>query len=198
MSLNLKLSNVKLIKQSVPKRDVEKDTPPNVNAFSPLLYIWSARCSCMVLLFPLLLFGNNQNGVKIASCLYLILMPLSSFFLHLFSFQQSELITSKFIACILGGVCMILGNVSAVLFLVSDNQYPFIFLSVALSLGSTQLLFILPKKSIFRVMFCTAVAVVVVFLSILAFIFRKQGKNIYQIVPVPFLLLFFEVTRSYE
>jgi len=200
------------------KNDIEccSHTFVNIYASKTLHTLWFPRISCILLIFPLFLLNRDDiqhmwktsiplTGARIASCLYLCLMPISAHYLQLFSYTFSvHSYASKLISCVLCCLCIVLGNIAAILFLVQDpgnvSQLPFFFLSSALSIGSLQLLFLLEKGSIFRVMFCTAIAVLVVTLCILAFQASSSvnGKRFYQTASFPFILLFFETTRSHS
>jgi lipid-A-disaccharide synthase-like uncharacterized protein len=79
------------------------------------------------------------------------------------------------------------------------SPLPFMFLSISFSLGCIQLLLLLNKNNVVRIMFCTASAVLIITLSILAFqnSASHTGKRFYQTLVFPFFLLFVETTRSH-
>lgn len=181
-----------------------------------------ARFSCFIMLLPILLINykngddsgsttpsstlnmiNNTSGIRLASCFYLIIAPFSSYFLQLFSFLHApSTLFSRFITCFLCMMCLMLGNTAAVLFLVLDTKYQYIafsFLSSSIAFGCIQLLILLNKTSIFRVMICTGTSVLVIILSILALHNNSNasGRRFYQSASFPFLLLFYETTRSH-
>ena len=191
-------------------------------------FLWLSRLACMTLLFPIFFINynfsihkeniikiNNQTtiqeqqnvshfGLQIASCLYLIVMPFASYVLQTFTYHHMEQ-SSKLLKCFssfLSFFCIVLGNISAVCFLtISFKHYvvPFCILSLAFSLGCIQLLILLNKSSVVRVMVCTGTAVLVIILCVLAvhYSFSNNGKKFYQSASLPFLILYFETTKSH-
>jgi len=170
---------------------------------STLLYwAYAARLSCIVALVPMLLFANNEKITKWAACLHLLLTPVTSFFLLNFSYARccGEM-RSKMISCLLSGVCFALGNSAAVVLLASDDTKLVIvwvngLLSAALCLGSGQLLMVLHKENVVRVMACTAAAVMVVVLAVLGSAAPlNMTKRFFQSAAIPFVILFLETSR---
>ena len=167
-----------------------------------LYWAYAARLSCIVALIPMLLFANNEKITKWAACLHLLLTPVTSFFLLNFSYARccGEM-RSKMISCLLSGVCFALGNSAAVVLLASDDTKLVIvwvngLLSAALCLGSCQLLMVLHKENVVRVMACTAAAVMVVVLAVLGSAAPlNMTKRFFQSAAIPFVILFLETSR---
>lgn len=152
-------------------------------------------------------------GVRIASCIYLAIMPLTSYFLltftYVYSANKNMTMTLRMITCFLCAFSLLLGNIAAVLFLLTQRQtmttfssylnLAFLCLSSSFTIGCIQLLLLMRKTSALRVMFCTATAVSVITLCILAFQASNTltGRRFYQTAAFPFVLLFFETTRSH-
>lgn len=156
-------------------------------------------------------------GVRIASCIYLAIMPLTSYFLlsftYVYSANKNMTMTLRMITCFLCAFSLLLGNIAAVLFLLTQRQMitttttttfsylnlAFLCLSSSFTIGCIQLLLLMRKTSALRVMFCTATAVSVITLCILAFQTSNTltGRRFYQTAAFPFVLLFFETTRSH-
>jgi len=152
-------------------------------------------------------------GMRVASCLYLAIMPISSCFLQIFCYLHSSVdsMQQRIVTCLLCNLSLLSGNIAAILFIALPLQQnsliipkktwnlAFFFLSTSFSIGSIQLLLLLRKTSILRIMFCTATAVSVITMCILAFQTSslQNGKRFYQTTAIPFMLLFFETTRSH-
>jgi hypothetical protein len=166
-----------------------------------LCLAYAARLSCVVALLPMVLFANNEKITKSAACLHLLMTPVTSFFLQNFSYARCHERRAKIISCFLSGVCFALGNSAAVILLANDDPKLLIgwvngLLSVALCLGSGQLLMVLHKGNVVRVMACTAAAVMVVVLAILGSVAPlNMTKRFFQSAAIPFLLLFLETSR---
>jgi len=148
----------------------------------------------------------SNMGIYYASCIFIVFMPVSGYILHAFTYTHTMHWNSKKLhlaasfSCFL---CIILGNISAVLFLVLDvkmHTWGFFFLSLSMTLGCLQLLFILNKKNTFQVMICTAASVLTIMLCFLAFQHHSTltGRRFYQSATLPFYVLFYETTRSHQ
>jgi hypothetical protein len=152
-------------------------------------------------------FAKFSNlGIYYAACFFLICMPVSSYVLHAFTYMHTIHWTRKslhYIASFFCFLCIVLGNISAVLFIVLDAKmqiWGFFFLSLSMALGCIQLLFILHKKNTFQVMICTASSVLTMVLCFLAFqnYSTLTGRRFYQSATLPFYILFYETTRSHH
>jgi hypothetical protein len=198
------------VEEQKPKECIEPSSwdlisPKNVNTC-----IWLARIACFLdfLPFLILILPSEQNGVRISVCIYLCIMPLTSFVLLLFTCKVCDSgrnIFIRFSCIIIAAICLIMGNIASVFFLQHEKGYlalAFLFLSLSMSLGSIQLLLLLNKSNVLRVMICTASSVLIVILNILAFQYSTvnsmQAKRFYQSSSLPFILLFFETTRSHS
>ena len=187
---------------------------------SMLLHSHNATASPQwnLLAIPTTYLGSSDGGMRLASCLYLAFMPISSCFLQIFCFMHSSVdsMQLRIVTCLLCSLSLLSGNIAAILFIAMPHNgsvaiaanisstkkhwnLPFFFLSLSFSLGSIQLLLLLRKTSILRIMFCTATAVSVITMCILAFQTSslQNGKRFYQTTALPFMLLFFETTRSH-
>ena len=178
------------------------------------VYVWLARVACFINFLPFLFIARHEEpGLRACVCVYLSMMPFTSFVLHTFTSlvclnHPANIVVSVYyqvLAIVLGQACIIFGNVSAVFFLQYEpkqHQAAYFFLSLSLSLGSIQLLVLLNKNNVLRVMFCTASSVLIVILNVLAFqsassLNTSQSKRFYQSSSLPFLLLYLEMTRSH-
>lgn len=172
------------------------------------MYIWLARIACFLNFIPfmVMILPSEQQSFRFSVCLYLSMMPVTSFVLLIFSFivlNSTKHLIIKVICFVLALVCLIMGNIACVCFLQQEKTFTmaFLLLSLSMSLGSIQLLFLLNKSNVLRVMICTASSVLIIILNILAFQNSAtntiQAKRFYQSSSFPFLLLFFETTRSH-
>ena len=68
--------------------------------------------------------------------------------------------------------------------------------STWLILGALQLLWVVQKRAVFRVMMCTATAMLVIALAIVAALAPpSMGRRFFQSATFPFVLLFMETSR---
>jgi hypothetical protein len=195
---NLRAQNIK-VEAAVESGNVVRE--PSLFLFNDVLYwAYAARLSCIVALLPMVFFTKNDLTVsRFAACLHLLLTPITSFFLLSFSYKRCQQRRTKLISCALSGVCFILGNSASVILLANDDgrlAWVNVLLSMALCLGSVQLLMVLHKGNVIRVMACTAAAVMVVVLAILGSAApQHMAKRFFQSASFPFLLLFLETSR---
>jgi hypothetical protein len=92
---------------------------------------------------------------------------------------------------------VILANSSAVLMILDEaSKSSHYILTSSICLGSLQLLIVLRKENVIRVMICTAIAVLVITLSMIAVVVPiTTGKRFYQSIGLPFAVLFLESSR---
>jgi hypothetical protein len=165
-----------------------------------LYWNYAARVACFVALMPMIIYTKNETLTKSAACTHLLLTPVTSFCFLTFSYVRCSQKRMKIISCALCGLCLTLGNCSAVILIMSSssNVWCSYLLSGALCIGSIQLLIVLDKGNVIRVMGCTAAAVMVIVLAILGSSAAQSPnttKRFFQSSALPFLLLFLETSR---
>jgi hypothetical protein len=156
-----------------------------------------ARAACLASLFPLLLWGPLANGAQRAAVVYLLLVPLTAPPLQHFAATQQQQSLAPRELC---RAALWLGNLAALLLplpLPSATLVAHALVAVALCLGCTQLLIMVHKGNVLRVMACTAAAVVVAALAVASVLAPLAlARRFFQSAILPFGLLFLEATRS--
>lgn len=178
-----------------PKFKIVAPLPPVVVVSEPIVIVnnlvqWTiaARIACIVAVTPLLLM---PQGI-ISAYVHLLTMPATAFVLQKYNHTRYALGLQSLLAL----VCVLLGNISAVMFLLPypDAKYP---LALSLILGATQLLWVAQKRVVLRVMFCTATAITIIALAILGAVTPMSlGCQFFQSAAMPLVLLFMETTRT--
>ena len=167
----------------------------DVNAKKCKSYIkWYARISCIIALLPMVLFHKNTRNM---ACLHLILSPITSYFLQSFSVHRCDSDKLNSVSRILCGLCVVLANFSAILMVIDEaSKSSHYVLTSSICLGTLQLLIVLRKENVIRGMICTAIAVLVITLSMIAVVVPiTTGKRFYQSIGLPFAVLFLESSR---
>jgi hypothetical protein len=183
--------------------DIEVVVANDNNDLGGGIMYWNycARVACIAALVPILFYTKNETLTKSAACAHLLLTPITSFFLQTFSYVRCSQPKMKIISCGLCGLCLTLGNFTAVILIMStkaNNIWASYLLSSALCIGSIQLLLVLDKGNVIRVMGCTTAAVMVIVLAILGSATAQSPnmtKRFFQSSALPFLLLFLEASR---
>jgi hypothetical protein len=217
MSLDFKL---RISSSYPPPQNVVKPpnptTPPVVvqpPVDNTLLHVWTlaARVACVLAILPLLLLPSTDDG---AACLHLVTMPITTYVL----LKYNHLRYSVGTRCFLSFVCVFLTNIVAIslfimpprlsqgwtwnqdLFLnptIPQTKLPLYILAITVSLAALQLLWVVEKRVMPRVMLCTAVTVLILALALVAVLVPSpiMARRFFQSAALPLLFLFMETSR---
>jgi hypothetical protein len=155
----------------------------------------AARCACAVATAPLLFLGNSSGTGRLAAHLHLLVVPLVAPPLQQFAYRGGR---------VTGGLCaacLWLGTVASLLLVVSalpPTSLAHALFALALCLGCAQLLLMVHKGHVLRVMACTATAVMVSALALAAATTTSAplARRFFQMAALPFVLLFLETARG--
>lgn len=169
------------------------------------LWTYAARTAYVVALLPLSLLTRNENSVHRASYAYLFTNPFLAYIIQHFNqiqFQKQKICGWQEYAAfyVIPITCFTTGNATAVLFLLNNSNEPHVLLMLTLVLGCIQQLWILNKQHpVFRVMACTALAVLIIVLATAATLVPSDvGRQLFQSTLLPLILLCLETSRTYN
>ena len=187
--------------------------------------ITGVRCACAATMLPVLLLGMTAASAHRAACLHLLVTPITGPYLQGYACEGGRISGILCRACLFLGSTTALSLLApatasstlAVLWFSNTTTtttshddanlahyfyggvwmpWAHTMASSALCLGCIQLLFILPKEDVLRVMGCTAVAVMVGALAIAAAVSPAAlARRLFQASAPPFFVLFIETTR---
>ena len=167
---------------------------PCVDDLVDMRWTTATRVACLVAVVPMALLSKTEESGATAAYIHLITTPATAYVLQKYNHARYGLGPQWLLALI----CLLLSNYAAVLLLMTRDKQrdAHVLLSIALILGALQLLWVVQKRAVFRVMMCTATAMLVIALAIVAALAPpSMGRRFFQSATFPFVLLFMETSR---
>jgi hypothetical protein len=206
MSLDFKLRPQHIRSFAPPKPTVAAPLvlavqPTSSSSSSSSLAFWTiaARGACVVAVFPLLLLPSSDDA---AACLHLTTMPITAYILQ----KYNHLRYAVGPQCFMSFFCIFFTNIVAVTLLLLRNaegypayflKIPLYFLAMALCVATLQLLWVVEKRVVPRVMLCTATSMLILVLILVAILAPTptMSRRFFQSTTLPLLLLFMETSK---